>query len=327
MEQVYFLITKRCNLNCDNCIRDVNKSQDASFETVELALTKIKKQFPNVDLILTGGEPTLHPRFSDILKMASELFDNVIVTSNGTTDYYSEIIYFDNVRYQISIDGYRDYHNKLRGNECYDKIFNNIEKLQKSKCCFAVATVVNDFNYTSLKALYEDLILKNIDYWFVNNLLPVGCASASDYKALDTALWNDLVYTMNKNCTKINLRMYTQFDLREKTIRDIVSGNKKCVGCGSGVDKIYIYPDLNMYACTCLIDFPLGNLNTDSLEKILKSKETRELINCKMDSSSPCNECEIFAQCNGGCKGVSYNYFKKLGFGDIRCPRVKEKYE
>lgn len=326
MKQIYLVLTEKCNLMCNNCIRDSKRNIYMSTAVAKRIIDEISTTLPETDLILTGGEPTIHPEFPKIVEYACDSIKRIIVTSNGTTEYYSHIKYRENVKYQISIDGNRYCHNKLRGLNCYDKIFENIEKLKSQGSRFSVATTVNNFNYKSLKELYEDLVDINAGEWYVNNMLPVGCAMQSNENPLDTALWNDLVYTLNKNCGEIDLRMFTQFDMRKETIQSILRREKKCVGCGAGEDKIYVFPDLNVYACTCLKSITLGNLVNETLLNIIRGDVLQRLLDFNPKKDSPCYNCELFSLCKGGCKGVSLNYFGQLGYGDIRCPKVRERY-
>jgi len=77
-------------------------------------------------VLLTGGEPTMHPAFSHILSTASELMRLVRVATN----LYSlpepslrAITDNDKVSVQTSIDGLSDTHNLIRGgNHAFEKL-------------------------------------------------------------------------------------------------------------------------------------------------------------------------------------------------------------
>jgi MoaA/NifB/PqqE/SkfB family radical SAM enzyme len=63
-----FAITEHCNLRCPHCIRDDvttvrNLSTDLLFETVDGA----RGMFGEVNVSMTGGEPTLHPEWEKIV--------------------------------------------------------------------------------------------------------------------------------------------------------------------------------------------------------------------------------------------------------------------
>lgn len=334
MRQIYFLLTERCNLNCKHCIRGKTVgSKDINFKDAIEAINILFERFPHADLILTGGEPTLHAKFLEILEFGLTKFKRVIVTSNGTTKFYDEcfkIKNHENCVFQISIDGDKDKHDAIRGIGSFERSMSAIKKLLEYGHNIEVATTVNELNYLSLKNLYELLVDLKVSRWYVNNELPFGNAYISGIKPLDTELWNKLTLVMKLKCKDIDLKMNKLFNLDDinETNLDYLKNNKNISpNCGSGTEKIYVYPDLNVYGCTCIKDFPFGNLIKDGIDNIFKSENYFKIANYKLLDDSPCKKCNFVDLCNGGCIGMSYNIFKKLGYGDIRCPIVKEFYK
>ena len=67
-ESIAFHITDRCQLNCDHCLRDPGlKSADLEVELIESVLDQAQRLYNICQIALTGGEPTLHPQFNDII--------------------------------------------------------------------------------------------------------------------------------------------------------------------------------------------------------------------------------------------------------------------
>lgn len=82
-------LTNRCNLRCPICFANANVQgyvYEPSYEqVVEMLrmLRNIKPVFPPA-VQFSGGEPTIHPRFLDILRVASSLgFSHLQIASNG----------------------------------------------------------------------------------------------------------------------------------------------------------------------------------------------------------------------------------------------------
>ncbi len=91
------VVTHECNRNCAFCI-DANrgKMKYITLEGVRNALTTAKEK--NItDILLVGGEPTLHPEILDIAKLVKEFGFNLILTTN-----------YDNPRLVIALDKYVD---------------------------------------------------------------------------------------------------------------------------------------------------------------------------------------------------------------------------
>ncbi len=82
-------LTNRCNLRCPICFANANVQgyvYEPSYEQVLEMLTtirNIKPVFPPA-VQFSGGEPTIHPRFLDILKAARSMgFSHLQIASNG----------------------------------------------------------------------------------------------------------------------------------------------------------------------------------------------------------------------------------------------------
>jgi hypothetical protein len=82
-------LTNRCNLRCPICFANANVQgyvYEPSYEQIVEMLTmvrNIKPVFPP-GVQFSGGEPTIHPRFLDVLKAARSLgFSHIQIASNG----------------------------------------------------------------------------------------------------------------------------------------------------------------------------------------------------------------------------------------------------
>ena len=80
-------LTSRCNLSCHVCFADANRmSYELSFDQALDALRRLRAQCPAPAFAVqfSGGEPTVHPRFLDIVAAAKALgFSHIQTASNG----------------------------------------------------------------------------------------------------------------------------------------------------------------------------------------------------------------------------------------------------
>lgn len=86
---MYIHLTDRCNMKCPHCAHscEPGKGKDISLELFEKALT-LGAHFSR-GVTLGGGEPTLHPEFRQMLRLASDPsfeFDSVEVITNGSNE-------------------------------------------------------------------------------------------------------------------------------------------------------------------------------------------------------------------------------------------------
>jgi hypothetical protein len=80
-------ITSACNLDCPVCYT-INRSQEPYFMSKEefaRILEVIHRHDPNMQIInFTGGEPTLHPEFADLVQMCQRAgIHRITVSTNG----------------------------------------------------------------------------------------------------------------------------------------------------------------------------------------------------------------------------------------------------
>jgi len=80
-------LTSRCNLTCPVCFADANgRPYELSLDQAVGTLTRLRAQCPSPAFAVqfSGGEPTVHPRFLDIVASAKALgFSHIQVASNG----------------------------------------------------------------------------------------------------------------------------------------------------------------------------------------------------------------------------------------------------
>jgi MoaA/NifB/PqqE/SkfB family radical SAM enzyme len=80
---VFFTLTKRCNARCLICnIWQQDTTPEPDLKDIEEA-AKILQEFGVYFIQLTGGEPTLHPKLLDIVKIFKDQEMMVNIVSNG----------------------------------------------------------------------------------------------------------------------------------------------------------------------------------------------------------------------------------------------------
>jgi len=82
--RISFHVTDRCQLNCDHCLRDPGaKPLDLPLETLVSAVEQARALYGVGHVGLTGGEPTLHPQFYEIIDAIVERGCTWHMVSNG----------------------------------------------------------------------------------------------------------------------------------------------------------------------------------------------------------------------------------------------------
>ena len=82
-------LTNRCNLNCPICFANANAAgyvYEPGFDEIVAMLQALRdiRPTPATAVQFSGGEPTMHPRFFDIVSRTTEMgFSNIQIATNG----------------------------------------------------------------------------------------------------------------------------------------------------------------------------------------------------------------------------------------------------
>ncbi len=161
------LITDRCNLKCRHCYLGDSLHHDLSLERVK----GIMKEFEGIHglrLLISGGEPLLHPRFWEINDSLKDHAFRSVLLSNGTL-ISREIARQLNVHeVQISLDGMSDGHDSLRGEGSFEKAIMAIEHLEEAGIRVSIATMIHQGNLAEFSQLASLVQSRQIQEWNVD---------------------------------------------------------------------------------------------------------------------------------------------------------------
>ena len=82
--KLIFELTNRCNFSCVHCIRtEDGPHYDLPVAIVNKVLTEVQTYLPVSLVAFTGGEPTLHPQFADIVELVTTHGYRFTFVTNG----------------------------------------------------------------------------------------------------------------------------------------------------------------------------------------------------------------------------------------------------
>lgn len=327
----YLLLTERCNLSCRHCIRGEKRDVTLSLAQIGSVLRSLRSFCQDATLVLTGGEPTIHPLFAKILACASKIFNGrVAVTSNGSTAFWENDMSIAgvvqcNAKVQISIDGTREAHDFIRGEGTFRRAIRTAHRIRKLGGRISIATVVTSNNMKSVLDMIPLIVRLSPSHWTLNPCLPYG---EPTYE-IPLDQWNAFVDRLQaRGDFGVSIHAQRRYDMTVLSLLDDCEiaeiserlKRKELLNCGAGKNKLYIYPDMSVYGCTCLTKFPFGNLRESTMDSILRGRNAEYVRSCQLRASSVCQHCRYVSMCNGGCPGMSVFSFGDIGYGDRRCP-------
>lgn len=322
LQQIYLLLTRKCNLSCSHCIRSSTPyftemiDTNLAFQIIE-DLALIRKESV---MLLSGGEPTLHPSFYRILDKSSNNFKKIVVNTNGLRFVQlKEVAGFENVSLQISLDGDEFTHNIIRGEGTFARTLANVNKLSKLGIDVIIASTVTKHNINSFKNLDHALSKVDFLYWSIKRV--VGSGRADDKDDVTTSEWNSFVTNMKNNTVNLGrLRiapMFSEaaiFGASNIALTDQHS-NLLSQNCGTGRSKLYVNPNGTVYPCACMENRIVADFNKDSAHEVLYRLSALPIL---PRTEATCYTCPAWELCHGGCPGAS-NRAKFPALGDPRC--------
>jgi len=147
--RLYFQITRNCNLHCPFCFIKAEKGLEHVPTDSIKEIATFMGENGLMEVRLTGGEPTSHPDFIEILHKFQEVNIYVSVATNGVFNerIRDTLAEEKNLWLICSIDGDRETHNRYRGNT-YDTILKNLTYLRNKNPSlrFRITTVLTRDN-------------------------------------------------------------------------------------------------------------------------------------------------------------------------------------
>lgn len=161
-------ITNRCTLRCRHCFvfREGNPTStqhEMDTQTMLQKLSSLQEKHGINSMLWMGGEPLLRP---DVLEEGIKIFAKNHITTNGTID----LIDLPGCIYVVSLDGPREYNDRIRGKGTYEKVMQTIKKVPenfRSKVmCQCVVTKENETMLEELVTLLRPTRFEGMTFSF-----------------------------------------------------------------------------------------------------------------------------------------------------------------
>ena len=188
LHQLFWECTLRCNLNCRHCGSDcrvVSQQEDMPLADFVKVLDDIKAHVSTYDImvITTGGEPLVRADIAECGRAITERGFIWGMVTNGmllTDEKLAELVRNGLRSIAISLDGFSDDHNWMRGHEAsYANAMRAIEALKKqSGLVWDVITCVNKRTIKYLSEFRDFLIENGVRKWRLFSVFPSGRAAS-----------------------------------------------------------------------------------------------------------------------------------------------------
>lgn len=200
MGRIVIELTDRCNLRCGHCPDGRHGGKgDVPMAVIETVLAEAKS-YGFDELAFTGGEPTIHKRFFEVIEKASKAAYSWGFVSNGWNfaKIYTTLLrhrdHFAGITF--SLDGAREKtHDALRGRGSYRRVLQAMSICVFKDIPFASNMVVTRKNYTELAEqvdLAARLGSRGVRF---GHFIPTSCEdrglalSSEERRSVDETVW------------------------------------------------------------------------------------------------------------------------------------------
>lgn len=321
-------VTDMCNLHCIQCYSRANaKSNMDVLDTNEMIrLLEMLKEKNVMRLSITGGEPFTRTDMMEILKRASDMGFEIYLSTNGTIQNidFSKLAELNLKVIQISIDGLRETHNKIRGEkDAFDKSIEFIERVHKvnANISIGVAFTLMRANSMDILELYKLLNEYPVDIFSVVPVQLMG-RSQPDY-ILDPVELSQIFQRLADFYCENHPRVELNFMVSPALVPPKMSGSK--------YDKGYIctYPysiavDANGMVSVCdgLLNEKEFRFNhfSNGIENFYSYECMKKILEVKVeDLIGVCSKCKFLNICAGGCRADAYLTYHNYNASDVLC--------
>lgn len=276
---IFFHILTACNLSCRHCY--INPQQHGTrtlpLATVEAWLDLFADRAPRANVVILGGEPTLHPDLAAILKKARRLnVASLTVDTNGSLchDILAKISPSVVDYFSFSLDGVRpETNDRIRGAGAYDTCLKGIRAAVTAGFNASVIYTVSRLNLDELRELGPMLDELGVRRLFIQVIGIRGKSAAEGNNALQVSR-RQWVGTVPPAAEEINRRGIAV------TYPKVFLEPDEAFACAGRVaDNYFIFPNGRVYRCPLCEDYPIHSLNVSENRLV---------------TAAPINEADLF---------------------------------
>lgn len=303
--QVHLVISDLCNQDCNFCAYRasgyssnqlfVGESELASYghnnpkrvipygKIVEILDDCVNMGIPAIQ-ITGGGEPTVHPHFSDVIEsVLSRRLELALVTNGLLIDkHIDQLVHAKWIR--VSIDaGTEGTYSEVRnvGTSQWTKVWSNLEKLVRDKIKYGTHAVIG-VGFVVTKDNYLEI------YQCANRAKEVGVDNiriSAVFQTEGEGYFHDLyptAKTLIHQAKTLEDDRFKVFDLFGDRVEDLKQHSPEYEFCGIQNFVTYIGGDQNVYRC-CVLAYneqgKIGSIKDQRFRDLWRSLEKQQKFN------------------------------------------------
>jgi len=185
-KRITVILTHECNQRCEFCFDASNilcksTNSNISLNTIDQTIDLIKRSFDDIssfNITLSGGEPTIHPKFFEIVKRFSEAGFPITILSNGQSfadkSFMTKVLMYNIHNLQFSIEGatpeIHDFRVGCKG--AWKRAIRAIKNAQESGIRFVTNSTLTSTSIDEMFAIVDLLDALGVQHMSISSTLP-----------------------------------------------------------------------------------------------------------------------------------------------------------
>ena len=322
-------ITERCNLRCSHCYQSSFAGDGPDHAAILTILEQIRELLMSWNrqaaparvrghLTVTGGEPFLRSDFMDLLQVFAShrrLFTFAVLTNGSLIDgaSASRLGELKPAFVQVSIEGGRETHDRIRGQGAFDSAVSGIRSLVKEGVRTFISFTAHGENYLEFPAVADIARRLKVARVWADRFIPppAGGSPGPDPQAprtlnpSETLHFFRLMQRARQDAKKGRWLPFKRTEVAMHRGLQFLVGGGVPYRCAAGDSLICILPNGDVYPCRRM-PIKVGNVFETALAEIYHESETlRSLRDCGHIGDG-CRKCFFVRLCRGGLRCLSY---------------------
>ena len=309
LRQLFWESTLRCNLKCRHCGSDCKLTSEMTPDMPLSDFLKVLDESvtPHVNpnevlIIVSGGEPLMR---DDLEECGMQFYKRGYpwgMVTNGlalTPQRFDSLLKSGLRSISVSLDGFEDDHNWMRGNpESFKRVLVAVEAMkQHPELTWDVITCVNQRTIKYLPQFRDYLIDLGIPKWRLFTVFPFGRAANEPDLKLSNAQFVEMMEFIKQ--TRLQGKLTADYGCDGFLGRYEGQVRSHYFSCSAGINIASVLADGSISGCLSIRnDYHQGNIYKDSFWEVWQNRfqPYRDRSWMKKDE---CAQCKVWRYCQG----------------------------
>ena len=313
-------ITERCNLRCTHCYQESYGGAELNFEQWLEVLKQLEElledwgaksgTFHRAHINVTGGEPFVHPDFVRLLEVFYSKRHRLsfAILSNGyfiDAPMARRLAKLEPGFVQVSIEGTRATHDRIRGTGTFDRTVAAIRHLTREQVPVLISFTAHRGNFREfphVARLACDLRVKRV---WSDRLIPSGAGAGSETQSLTPLEVREYLELMRAAREEAKQRWFCRTEVAQHRALQFLTGHDQPYRCTAGDSLLTLRPNGDLLPCRRL-PIRVGNILETPLRDLYRDNPILRALRDPNPKIKGCEPCSFKRTCRGGLRCLSF---------------------